>query len=88
MPRDAQGFLKADALMAGVPEQYAVVKDGVRHIVEIRHDAHLYSGYVVFHKQTHLEAVSFKEHEYWFGEDLPACQRRFRTIVKSLGGRA
>lgn len=88
MPRDDSGFLKADALMAGVPEQYAVVRDGVRHVVEIRHDDYLYSGYVVLHKQTHIKATAYKEHEYWFGDDLPACQRRFRSIVKALGGRA
>lgn len=85
MPRNKHGFLKADALMQGIPDQYAVVKGAERHEVEIRHEPSN-GGYVTRH--TTITAAVDTVLTWQFGDDLPSAREQFRNEVRSLGGRA
>jgi len=89
MPRNRQGFLKADALRNGIPDQYATARrDGV-HIVEIVHDHYLYGGFAVRHCITNADdAEDWEQTITQYGTDLPAARLEFKRVVKSLGGRA
>ena len=82
MSRTKRGFLKLDALRtAGIREQYAVERDGVRHVVEI-FDDRLQGGLVVRH-------TAGEESKSWaVGDDVSAARKTFRREVRALGGRA
>jgi hypothetical protein len=87
VPRNADGWLKPDALRtAGVPEQYAVVKDGKRHEVSLVHDDRQ-GGYVTQHVILTEDGVR-EVHAWQVGDKIRLARQQFRVIVLSLGGRA
>ena len=86
MPRDENGFLKADALRNGLRDQFAVDKDGVTHVVEIAHDIYMYGGYAVRHIR--MEGGRVDRTADLYQDDLRKAQAHFARIVRGLGGRA
>jgi hypothetical protein len=85
MARDSSGFLKPEALRAGYQDQFAVERDGKRHEVSIIHDVR--QGGVVVQHITITEDVR-EVHAWQVGDKMPLARARFRSIVRSLGGRA
>lgn len=84
MPRNSAGYLKQDALRMGVPEQYAVIQDGERHVVEIVWDRDR-GGAVARHlvaKDGHDEVT-----EWQCGADVSLAREHFRREARALGGR-
>lgn len=87
MPRNRDGFLKPDALMAGVPDQYAVDREGIRHAIWLVH-ASQEGGYVVRHATRPIDQTQWSTSTTQYGADLGGARQKFRRIVRSLGGRA
>jgi len=87
MPRDDRGFLKPDALMQGIPDQYAVQKGDVMHTVSLIHDR-MQGGYVMQHISLDLQSQVREIHAWQVGDRLPLAQSLFRKEVRALGGRA
>jgi len=87
MPRDDRGFLKPDALMQGIPDQYAVQKGDVLHAVSLIHDRQQ-GGYVIQHISVDGVSAVREIHAWQVGDRLPLAQSLFRKEVRSLGGRA
>lgn len=79
MPRTKRGWLKADALRAGVKEQCAAFVDRHRHEVELRHD-HL-KGFVVTRRVVGPDGYLV---EWQHGTNLPAARERFATEETAL----
>lgn len=85
MPRD-NGWLKPDALKtAGVSEQFAVERDGVRHEVSLSHDRRQ-GGYVT--QRVSISPDMREVHAWQVGEKLDLARSIFRREVRTLGGRA
>lgn len=87
VPRE-NGWLKADALKtAGVSEQWAKEDAEARHEVTLSHDERQ-GGYVVQHVTLFFETSIREVHAWQVGHRLTHARSKFRSIVKSLGGRA
>lgn len=87
MPRNKSGFLKADALRNGIPDQVAFDKHGMRHVVEILYDTREYGGFATVHRTVSLaDAESWDERVAQYGDDLPAARTEFKRIVKAIRG--
>lgn len=83
MPRE-RGWLKPDALKAGVPDQWATILGPARHVVEIVWQD---GQYVVRHSAI-LATAETCTLSYEKGDDLTAARHAFRQEVRALGGRA
>jgi hypothetical protein len=86
MPRDENGFLKADALRQGLREQFMIERGGIRHTVEIMWDPYFYEGFAT--RYTTDDAGHIQREVHRFKDDLAGAQRVFTRIVRGLGGRA
>lgn len=84
MPRNKNGFLKRDALRAGVPEQYATFRDHALCVVEIIERPG--DGIVFQERKTYANEADVAEQI--FGDDLKGARELFRKKVRALGGRA
>lgn len=84
MPRNKHGYLKADALRSGIPDQYAAFADGARQEVSIMHDVRQ-GGFVCQHIIVRPEVREV--HAWQVGERLDLARDKFRQIVTSIGGR-
>lgn len=83
MPRNKHGYLKADALRSGLRDQYAVVKDGAVHTVEILHDVRQ-GGFVVQH--TIVSPTEREVHTWQVGRNLqPRARAIFEDRVALIG---
>lgn len=88
MPRNRHGFLKADALRNGIPDQWATYdKAGVKHVVEIVHDSYLYGGFAMKYT-TNPDGDDWEQIVTQYGTDLPSAREDFKRRVLALGGRA
>ena len=88
MPRDEQGFLKAEALINGIKEQFAIVdSEGTKHIVELSINRH--GHYIVTHdfEERGLFGTVGSHTDLW-GTNLAGAQQEFSKQVRALGGRA
>lgn len=83
MPRE-RGYLKRDALRMGVPEQFAIIKDGEKHVVEIIWDR-ARGGVVTRHVVVKPDMDEVQE--WQCGDDVDAARRHFRREARLLGGR-
>lgn len=87
MPRES-GWLKPDALRtAGVSEQWAVDRPGLRHEVSLSYDSRQ-GGYVTQHVTIHVIETVREVHAWQVGNNLHLARRKFREIVQGLGGKA
>ena len=86
MPRNKHGYLKADALRSGVPDQYAVVRGDERHEVSIRYDWQQ-GGFVTEHVVLNLGTQEREVHTWQVGDDLRLAREKFAAVVRPLGGR-
>jgi hypothetical protein len=84
MPRNKHGFLKADALRQGIPDQVARDVGGKRHLVQIVHDP-ARGGFVLEHNIADLENLDdWEQHEWQCGTNLPLARGQFKAIVRTL----
>jgi hypothetical protein len=90
-PRDAGGFLKPEALINGLKDQWATVdEEGTRHLVELYYNQRgEHDGYVVLYDWAEKGIFgTVGTHYHAFGSDLAAAQQEFSKQVRALGGRA
>lgn len=88
MPRNAQGFLKHDALVQGIAEQYAVMQDTALHQVSLFWSSRR-GCYVVRHSVQDATSAIDEATEWEYARDLLRRARAtFRQEVRALGGRA
>jgi hypothetical protein len=85
MPRNKDGWLKADALRSGVPDQWAKVIGNERHEVSIVHDERQ-GGFVTQHIILDLATQVREIHTWQVGSNLPLARSFFADVVKSHGG--
>jgi hypothetical protein len=85
VPRNSKGWLKADALRQGIPDQWARDVDGKRHVVQIISQD---GAFVTEHKITPLEegevAGDWEIHRWECGTNLPQARGYFNAIVRSF----
>lgn len=81
MPRNVQGWLKPEALKSGLSDVWAAFDDAVR----LRWNATA-GQYVVMH--THKLSGFGEVTDYFYFDTVWPARRKFRRIVRRLGGRA
>jgi hypothetical protein len=85
MPRNSKGWLKADALRNGIPDQVARDIGDKRHIVQIVHDS-ARGGFVLEHSIASLSDLNeWEVHEWQCGTNLPEARGKFNAIIRSFG---
>lgn len=83
--RTKRGWLRADALQGGLREQHAVIVDGIRHTVELRHDVR-YSGFVTTYGIDDPSVPIVSVEEWRTFTDLPLAREKFEAFVAQVDG--
>lgn len=86
-PRDKRGFLKHEALVNGIKDQFAIIDAaGTKHVVELELGRY---GYGVNYSWEEAGVFGTVGSDYsLFGTDLALAQQEFSKQVRALGGRA
>lgn len=84
MPRNSKGWLKADALRQGIPDQRALDVDGQRHVIEILFED---GSFVTKHTSTPIGGTDgeWSIHRWECGTNLPLARSFFTEEVRKLG---
>lgn len=85
MPRNRRGWLKSDALKAGLKDQFAVQKGEVVHTVEILHDVRQ-GGFVLQHVALFTDSDVREVHAWQVGTNLPLARTLFDDEVRKIEG--